>query len=99
MRITHEEDVQGYRRLTVDVLDEHNDYIQVYTKDGYLTDGGEALNGIYGERPTREAIQIAESHGLTVRDGDLVLAYDERDFELKLHQMVYTLVKISKIKE
>lgn len=98
--------IGDYQEITTPFVDSHNDQIQFYvcrSQSGFvLTDDGYTLGDLemcgcdINSKKRKEFIrQIAESLGVSIRDGAVVAEASEADIACKQHMMIQAMLKIS----
>ena len=98
--------IGDYEEISTPFVDSHNDHIQFYicrsqngftlTDDGYTMSDLEMCGCDINSKKRKESIlQIAESLGVTIKDGSIVAEATEFDIACKQHMMIQAMLKIS----
>lgn len=98
--------IGDYQEITTPFVDSHNDQIQFYicrSQNGFiLTDDGYTLGDlemcgcdIKSKKRSEFIRQIAESLGVSIRDGAIVAEASEASIASKQHMMIQAMLKIS----
>lgn len=99
-------EVGSWTEITTPYLDRHNDYIQVYGKynEGriILTDAGDTVQdltqgGFNFKSEKRQQILkfILAGFQIDMRDGELYVEADERNFALKKHNLIQAILSLN----
>lgn len=99
-------EVGDWTEITTPYLDRHNDYIQIYgrSSDGrlHLTDGGETVqdllqSGFNFKSEKRQEIlkYILAGFQVELRDGEICVEADERNFPLKKHNLIQAILSLN----
>ena len=98
--------IGDFEEITTPFIDSHNDQIQFYvsrSSNGFtLTDDGYTLSDlemcgcdIKSKKRKEFIVQIAESLGVSIKDGAIVTEATETDIACKQHMMIQAMLKIS----
>lgn len=96
----------GWTEITTPYLDRHNDYIQIYGRrhNGAieLTDDGYTINDLENsgcelKTGKRKALLegAARGHGVDLSGRELVVRADDRNFSLKAHSLVQSILAVN----
>ena len=98
--------IGNFEEITTPFIDSHNDHIQFYvtrsdrgfilTDDGYTINDLEMCGCDVKSKKRKEYIhQIAESLGVSIKDGSIITEATESDIACKQHMMIQAMLKIS----
>lgn len=98
--------IGDFEEITTPFVDSHNDQIQFYvsrSSNGFtLTDDGYTISDlemcgcdIKSKKRKEFIVQIAESLGVSIKDGAIVAEATETDIACKQHMMIQAMLKIS----
>ena len=98
--------IGDFEEITTPFVDSHNDQIQFYvsrspngftlTDDGYIMNDLEMCGCDVKSKKRKEFIQqIAESLGVSIENGEIIVEATETDIACKQHMMIQAILKIS----
>ena len=98
--------IGDFEEITTPFVDSHNDQIQFYVSrstNGFtLTDDGYTMNDlemcgcdVKSKKRKEFILQIAESLGVSVKNGAIIAEATESDIACKQHMMIQAMLKIS----